>query len=51
MRTQILKSQFESDGLHLIGVQEARNPQGARLSGPFLILSSGAVQGGLGCEL
>eukprot|EP00959_Pyramimonas_sp_CCMP1952_P304034 6362675-Pyramimonas_sp.AAC.1 len=50
MRTQILKTQFAKEQLHLIGVQEARNSQGLRMSGPFLIISSGAVSGGLGCE-
>eukprot|EP00959_Pyramimonas_sp_CCMP1952_P047745 996638-Pyramimonas_sp.AAC.1 len=51
MRTQILKTQFANEHLHLIGVEGSRNARGVRMSGPFLVLASGALDGGLGCEL
>eukprot|EP00959_Pyramimonas_sp_CCMP1952_P052632 1100385-Pyramimonas_sp.AAC.1 len=51
MRTQILKTQFAAEELHLIGIQESRNPGGGRMSGPFRTVASGHANGGLGCEL
>ncbi|CAK0843248.1 unnamed protein product, partial [Prorocentrum cordatum] len=51
MRIRILGAQFEKIGLRIVGFQDSRNPEGIRMSGPFLAVSSGAASGGLGCEL
>ena len=45
------RRQIRECSVHLQGVQEARGTRGSRTVDGFIILSSGAVRGCLGCEL
>ena len=38
-------------GAHLVGIQEARTPEGSRVADDYYIVSSGAGSEGLGVEL
>eukprot|EP00972_Heterocapsa_arctica_P018263 2696990-Heterocapsa_arctica.AAC.1 len=42
---------MRDEGVLFMGIQEARSAAGARVVEDFLVLSSGAQRGNLGCEL
>ena len=51
-RVQLLRSQFESKGLHVVGIQEARTEPGMIVSHTHIRFCSGKAEGGLyGVEL
>eukprot|EP00972_Heterocapsa_arctica_P111572 16426270-Heterocapsa_arctica.AAC.1 len=50
-RAAILRRQVRAEKILFTGIQEARSPEDCRVVEDFLVISSGALRGNLGCEL